>query len=663
LAACGPLGGRLRVAIVGLGPKGLFALERLLHHAHRVGAPAAMDIDLFDPCDRPGAGPVYDPAQPAYLRMNLAADGLTMWPRDSQAVPAARQLSFVAWRAQACASASDERCAPGTRASQNAPDERFAPRAQCGESAPDERFAPRAEVGRYLAAGLEAMLLASPPGVRITLRRSAVRSVRRTGDGWRIVATDDEAACDYDEVLVATGHRTGGDRVLAGSWTHAARLIPAVFPVARWLSSERVPAGATVAVRGFALTFIDAALALTEGRGGSFESSDHPYRLRYVPSAQDAALILPFSRTGRPMLAKPEPGLATGIPALEPIAAAAREAILALPAGFAVRDELRAILAATAAQSLLAARGTPRSGERLRSTTTAAAGWLAGACDGHAPPAGLDPRAEIERSLRVGAGLHPPDLQWALGHSWRSVYPALVDRCGGLGMRDCEWPAFRRLAAQMERVAFGPPAINAAKLLALVDARRVDLAHVAGGRITTAGAITSISGHASGPMTTADAITSISGDRGGRITTAAAPTPGRGDPGGRITTAAAPTTLGGDDGEHVVDAVIDAVLPGPGASASQLLAQLLAGGHARVRDGRRGIDVAPDASCIGRDGTPTPGLSAIGRPTEDAVIGNDTLDRNLHPHADRWASRVTERAVVAAAAAAAIGAASSRAAA
>ena len=98
----GDIGGgspRLRVAIVGLGPKGLYALERLLHHAHDIGPSGEFDIDVFEPAACPGAGPVYDPVQPAYLRMNLAADRLSMWPAGSRAVPAAERLSFVDWRA------------------------------------------------------------------------------------------------------------------------------------------------------------------------------------------------------------------------------------------------------------------------------------------------------------------------------------------------------------------------------------------------------------------------------------------------------------------------------------------------------------------------------------------------------------------------------------
>ena len=64
---------------------------------------------------------------------------------------------------------------------------------------------------------------------------------------------------------------------------------------------------------------------------------------------------------------------------------------------------------------------------------------------------------------------------------------------------------------------------------------------------------------------------------------------------------------------------------------------------ARIIAGRRGLEVADDASCIDAGGNLTRGLSAIGRPTEDSVIGNDTLSRSLHPHAERWAQRVVER--------------------
>jgi hypothetical protein len=77
---------------------------------------------------------------------------------------------------------------------------------------------------------------------------------------------------------------------------------------------------------------------------------------------------------------------------------------------------------------------------------------------------------------------------------------------------------------------------------------------------------------------------------------------------------------------------------------NQLLSRLIVEGHARILAGGRGVEVRYDGSCLNADGAVTAGLATIGRPTEDSVIGNDTLDRALHPLADHWACRVVQRA-------------------
>ena len=217
--------------------------------------------------------------------------------------------------------------------------------------------------------------------------------------------------------------------------------------------TDLVPAGATVAIRGFALTFIDAALALTEGRGGRFVTDpEHPQRLVYRSARGTAKRIFPRSRTGRPMLAKPGPAAddtAFGSAAAE---AQGRAAIMAI--GDPIEDlvdELVPVLADLAPPG--------RRGEMSR--------WLELACSG-ALPRSADPAAEIRRSLTAGAA--PTDVRAWLGTTWRAVYPAVVEKLGADGLADDQWPAFRRLSAELERVAFGPPPVNAAKLLALIDA-------------------------------------------------------------------------------------------------------------------------------------------------------------------------------------------------
>ncbi|MEO9175820.1 MAG: FAD/NAD(P)-binding protein [Gaiellales bacterium] len=499
----------MRVAIVGFGPKGLFALERLLDHVRTLEPGTRLEVDLFEPHPSPAAGPSYDPTQPPYLRMNIAGDLLDMWWPESRAVPAATRRSFTAWR-----DAAGER---------------------------DEGAYPsRAQVGRYLSAGFEALLEHAPRSVMVRLRASTVDGVSPGGRGWD-VTSEGTLAGSYDEVLVATGHVHGSP-----------------FPLDRWLSLDRVPAGATVAVRGFALTFIDVALALTEGRA----------------ACDAASAIVPFSRTGRPMLAKPSPAVAAAIPGIAAIAEHGSAEILALDGRVDLRRDLLPILARTAGDG--------------------AAAWLSRAASGVPVASDLPPAAELERSLAIGSGNAAPDLSWALGHSWRALYPAIVERLGGSGLETRDWPAFRRLAAELERVAFGPSPANAERLLALIRSGRVDLDLVAGGRLV---------------------------ERDGRLLVCAT------------------------SGERAVDAVVDAVLPGPGVPAGSdgLVARLVSEGHARILRFRRGIEVDPDGSCIGRDGSRSHGLAAIGRPTEDCVIGNDTLSRTLHPLADRWGRRVAER--------------------
>ena len=57
-------------------------------------------------------------------------------------------------------------------------------------------------------------------------------------------------------------------------------------------------------MKGIGLTFIDAVLSLTEGRGGTFERMPDG-RLSYRASGGEPATILPFSRSGLPMAPKP----------------------------------------------------------------------------------------------------------------------------------------------------------------------------------------------------------------------------------------------------------------------------------------------------------------------------------------------------------------------
>ena len=144
----------LRVAIAGCGPKGLYALERLLGHAAELPATELrMEVDIFEPHPAAGAGANYDPAQPEYLRMNFAADQLDMWWPGGGVVPAAERLSFEAWRAK--------------------------------RGGGVDEYPPRAQVGRYLSEGLAAVLRHAPANVDVQMHRAAVDELAPpAASGW-----------------------------------------------------------------------------------------------------------------------------------------------------------------------------------------------------------------------------------------------------------------------------------------------------------------------------------------------------------------------------------------------------------------------------------------------------------------------------------------------
>src|SRR5699024_10453471 len=70
-----------------------------------------------------------------------------------------------------------------------------------------------------------------------------------------------------------------------------------------------------------------------------------------------------------------------------------------------------------------------------------------------------------------------------------------------------------------------------------------------------------------------------------------------------------------------------------------LRSHLVEQGCAQSRPGRRGLDVDPNGTVVGQQH-----LAAVGRMTEDVVLGNDTQSRTLHDVIPRWAQRVINSA-------------------
>jgi uncharacterized NAD(P)/FAD-binding protein YdhS len=551
--------GGYRVAIVGFGPRGFGCLERLAVEVARQGSRRpSLFVTAHDPEPHPGAGPPYDPGQPACMRLNFSARQVDLWSDDNDLLPAGDRPDFLAWLGRNHAA-----------------------------WASGDAFVPRRLLGGYLRDSLDSLLAALPPTLAFRHVRGEVHDLEHSGGGWSI--RHDDPILDLegvDQVMVATGHGTwSGDHGFE-AWNRElpeapqTQRISTVYPVGERLSREAVPDGAVVGVRGFALTAIDAALALTAGRGGTFEEGRcgiPRYRPPRRTSGEAGPTIAPFSRSGLPPLAKPGAALVQRSRELTSLWEPLRQEIL----------DAERLSPGTLLQRL------HRAGRRA---TRALGGGGGGRPFQEAHLSSAGPLRIMERSVLVASGALPPDDAWARGEAWRQAYPAVVSRAGEGGLAETFPAAFARLAGSMERYAFGPPASNLGRMVALAAAGRLELGAVRAPGI---------------------------GAREGRL------------------------VLHGEGTPIPLDVLLNAVISPPGVHADRpLLLKLLRRGYASRAPGWQGIVTSPSAASIGRDGTPTPGLSVVGRATEGWILGNDTLSRTLHDHTRRWAARVMVEAGV-----------------
>ncbi|MDN7182852.1 FAD/NAD(P)-binding protein [Caballeronia sp. SEWSISQ10-4 2] len=279
------------VTLVGMGPRGLSVLERILEHARRLPADARLHIDVID-AGECGQGS-HPSRQPDHLLINTVASQITMFAPVSVAGGGSNGPSLVEW-----ASASGYR--------------RFGQRyfrVEDGSGAAITEFdhLPRSLLGEYLAWVYDRVVRLLPERITVAHHRTRVLDVEERESRFQ-VRLENGYTYPTDYVFLVTGHgrRKPTDDDLRNSAfvkQHVARnpklgFFASPYPVAG-LSS--ISAQASVAVQGFGLTAHDVISELTLGRGGRYMQTQNG--LRYEPSGKEPHILL-FSRNCLPFAAR-----------------------------------------------------------------------------------------------------------------------------------------------------------------------------------------------------------------------------------------------------------------------------------------------------------------------------------------------------------------------
>ncbi|MBL3658319.1 FAD/NAD(P)-binding protein [Fulvivirga sediminis] len=271
------------MAIIGGGPKGMYGLERLIAELNSEATCAPVEIHIYNRTRHFGSGDVYRTDQPLFLKMNVPNSAIDIWLREEPECPVKDTSTFTEW------------------INQN-PD-------VTDNLAPDD-YSSRAIVGQYLEDGLKKILSQLPPRVIVKLIQGSVSDLKKV-DKHYLIKTESNNSGNwhphhYSHILLATGHPSKSLTHEEQEWVHFSKTeprtgyIPFIYPVQQAL--QNIDPGSTVGLKGMGLTFVDAVLALTEGRGGQFITQGE--KLTYISSGQEPSKIYPFSRTGIPMIAR-----------------------------------------------------------------------------------------------------------------------------------------------------------------------------------------------------------------------------------------------------------------------------------------------------------------------------------------------------------------------
>jgi FAD-NAD(P)-binding len=578
----------LRIAIVGLGPWGVCALERVVTTAREELRPGVdVAVHVIEP-GTPGSG-VYDVTQPDYLLLNNACGEISLYPFETEDDQPCYGVGLYDWAVARGYRWVGERCAIDPT----------------GQPIEPHHFLPRRVMGEYLQWFCQALLAGAPPGLHIVHHQTTAVDVVARRDGSEEVRLANGGTVTVDHVIVTSGHTANqgaddGGRVLDP------------YPVGSYV--DTIPAGASVAVTGMGLVAVDVVTALTVGRGGEFVENGGG--LRYRPSGREPLLQL-FCRSGLPFTAKSVTGK-DRTDLYKPVICT-DEALNALSGRsngrrrpVDVRRDLLPLLFAEMyaryyAQVAFQTSGTAAAGAAVRDQLGAA--WAERRFDeelarlaarfgifeaeelffGRQPSYGCSDDyerfvyqslADDLREAEVPDGASPVKSAAQVFRIFRDKMRSVVEQ-GGLSF-DSYLDFNADLCSRIHRLVAGPPALRSRQMLALMDAGVVRVPY--------------------GPAPARGLAVSASGSTSVRT---------------RISSTAFELPYQED-----VDAVIRGYLEEPriAGSASQLLTQLYNRG--RVSQFRYGevavgsVDLTPDSHPIDIEGRPQPRISMFGVLTE-----------------------------------------------
>ena len=280
-----------RIAIVGMGPRGISVLEQLIKHVDGISLAGHIEIMMIDP--GPCGEGAHHSNQHEDLLINTVASQVTIFGTDSL-VNGAPGPSLTEWARQA----GYRRIGNRYRIS----------RSSEGDVISDADYLPRRLLGEYLGWAFEEITRSLPAKIKIRHIRSRVIDLHVVDEESFSLVLEEGSQLTANYVVLATGHGarrpTEADLKYQSFACSAAAFNPrAAYYLSPYPAENlgEISARACVAVQGMGLTAYDVISSLTSARGGLFR--ENGAQLEYLPSGNEPRILL-VSRNCLPFAAR-----------------------------------------------------------------------------------------------------------------------------------------------------------------------------------------------------------------------------------------------------------------------------------------------------------------------------------------------------------------------
>ncbi|WP_369996087.1 FAD/NAD(P)-binding protein [Winogradskyella sp.] len=270
-----------QLAIIGQGPRGLYALEQLISNLSQSNT--SVTILLIDFTNEFGTSYVWKTSQPESNWININERGLS-------GIEKRKKINYKNVEISEFPSYHDW-CNYSLKSKQ-----------------PDT-FPPRSKLGRYLSQRYES-LISKLEGFD-NVKRSTAKVDAINLSGGKLIISSEEKKWFCDDVLLTIGHQPIVNSGQLEKWNLYSKNNPKVkvfddsYPVEQFKKLKNKKEQ-SIGIRGFGLAMIDVMRYLTINNYGNFKVIDHnTFETVYYKTEPQKLRLIPFSLDGLPLAPKP----------------------------------------------------------------------------------------------------------------------------------------------------------------------------------------------------------------------------------------------------------------------------------------------------------------------------------------------------------------------